>query len=142
EAGNTALFLYTGDIGNGWADTQVSVPLPDPIGAGETATIYWRVYEYGPSNNWHMATTDLDVVSGWSSLNAIARVTETSEISMYNSTTYETSDPVYQVELNSWYHYWMTIDYDAGTYSVYVQGPDDASPVAITSTGAATGNFG
>jgi hypothetical protein len=129
--GNQGFYIYTGDFGVGWADTRVSIPLTTPIGAGDTATVFWRSYRFGPSSTWHMCATDVDAVAAWGDLSPIVRVTEDSTLSVRNGGAYVSPNTTYENEDETWYNYWMVINYDSNSYQVYAQGPDDASPVQM-----------
>lgn len=141
--GNKGFFIWSGEIGVSYADTRVSVPLPQAVGPGQTATVYWRFYQYGADNNFHMATSDLDTLNAWDNLNAIFRVSaRVPEVGMYGSSGYEVSSPAYSISIETWYENWMVIDFDSNSYELYVKGPSDASPVRLTGSVTSSGNFG
>jgi hypothetical protein len=142
--GNHAFYVESGDLGLGFADTRVTIPMPETVGPGEVATIYARYYQYGYSNLFILGSTDQPALTGWSDLNAVYRFNQLDNriVDMYDSTGYDLTSPEYYIDDEIWYDLWVVLDYDNSTYETWIKGPDDASPVQLTSMNNSSGSFG
>src|SRR5690606_746195 len=131
EEDNAVLHVFTGEISVDWANSYLTVPLPEgtAVGPGEVATLYWRAYEIGIDNNWGIGMTDKEVVSEWSHYNVLIKVTETSSVAVHHRRTYYAATPPLKMDTGVWNHFWLVVDYDASTYNLWVKRPTDAAPV-------------
>lgn len=129
-------------VGHAWHQ----IPLPSEIPIGRTGTVRFRIYMSSYELDWHVTLSKVasgdepDDTSIWSHSASVLRYNsaEPQDVDAHTG-SYTPSNPTFLPELGTWYDYWITINnsYDenqgqTGSYSVYVQGPNDTEPKALT----------
>lgn len=129
-------------IGHAWHQ----IPLPEEIPWSGIGTVFFRMYMTDYELNWHVMLSKVAAgdephdIPIWSHNAAILRYnpSEPRDVDVYSG-GYRSFSPTFLPSLNTWYNYWIVIENltdpdseDVGTYTVYVQGPNDAEPRALT----------
>jgi hypothetical protein len=133
DPSNKAMYLESGDYGITFADTHAILTLPGAgIDIGYSGTLYFRILEDGNNNNWHVSLSDENVGVVWQRLVNTMRGSEPGPVQIHSASVYLHAVPQLVLERARWYQFWMAVDTLTSTYEVFVQGPDDTQPRALT----------
>ena len=154
---NMVFYVESGGYGVSDYNTTYAAITVEPINPGETATLFWRYYEVGPSNNFHMCFTEVPKQydeeaeqwvqpSTWPQLETIFRIGQSdnlAETTIRDANRYprlgvgdtpETFVPFVYTS-GVWYNMWMVVhntdDPFDDFYQVYVQGGEFEEPKVL-----------
>ena len=155
---NMVFYVESGGYGVSDVNTTfASLTLPTPVNPGETATLFWRYYEAGPSNSFHITLSPVekerDEESGeWVRPNAfgtletiyrVGQADDLAETSIRDANRFprlgvgdtpETFVPFVHTS-GMWYNMWMVIhnteDPFDDHFRVYVQGGEFEEPTVL-----------
>ena len=154
---NMVFYVESGGYGVSDVNTTFAAMTVDPINPGDTVTLFWRYYEVGPSNSFHISFTNIEKrfdeeaeqwthPNAWGSLETIFRIGQADaleETSIRDANRYprtgigdtpETFVPFVYTS-GVWYNMWMVVhntdDPFDDYFQVYVQGGDLTEPTVL-----------
>jgi len=133
DPSNTVHYLQTDGIGENFANYFAATNLPQPVGADDVATLYFRYYQTASFNAVHFGLTHVTVdpaltpeeqlqTHSFGSYEVLVKMHEDAGFQVRDGNTYKFINEFGDMENNVWYEFWVVMDNSDSTFKTYVKG--------------------